>query len=185
MAFLELRTPRDMLEKARREHTRRTAAFDIDHVFNFFVTANHIRDYVEKTQAVPQAKVELLFEDQDLRDCRDLCDKTKHLRLTKRADPTTHKWSGTFGGPLFGVLPFGANGKWELWSGDRSVEIGPLAGRFSRSGSSSLSKTDSDTEAGMFNVSFDTDTHRQCAARRVDSPKPCSALPAPAGQLGH
>ena len=32
------------------------------------------------------------FTDQDMKDCRDLCDKAKHLRLTKRPDPMTHKW---------------------------------------------------------------------------------------------
>jgi hypothetical protein len=32
--FFELRTPRDMLEKARREYGRLTADFNIDNVFN-------------------------------------------------------------------------------------------------------------------------------------------------------
>jgi hypothetical protein len=34
-----------------------------------------------------------------------------------------------------------------------------------------------------FNGSFDTGTHRQCAASRVDKPTPFRALPARAGQL--
>lgn len=127
MAFLELRTPRDMLEKAKREHARLSSSFDIDHVFNFFVTANHIRDYVEKTGAVPQSQVEAFFQDLDMKDCRDLCDKAKHLRLTKRPDPVTHQWSGAIGGAPIGALPIGANGEWELWSGGRTVEIAPLA----------------------------------------------------------
>ena len=42
MSFFELRTPRDLLEKAHREHDRLTCAFNIDNVFNFFVTAFHI-----------------------------------------------------------------------------------------------------------------------------------------------
>jgi hypothetical protein len=33
------------------------------------------------------------------------------------------------------------------------------------------------------NMSFDEDTHRQRAARRVDKPTLCGALPARAGQL--
>jgi hypothetical protein len=37
MAFLELRTPRDMLDRAKREHARLSANFDIENVFNFFV----------------------------------------------------------------------------------------------------------------------------------------------------
>ena len=129
MAFLELRTPRDMLEKARREYARLSGRFDIDHVFNFFVTANHISDYVKESGTVPQAELDVLFQDQDLKDCRDLCDKAKHLRLTKRADPMTHKWGGEIGGAPIGMLPIGADGEWELWSGDRAVEITPLATR--------------------------------------------------------
>jgi len=129
MAFLELATPRDMLEKTKREHRRLAAGFDIDHVFNFFVTANHIRDYVEKTGAVSQAVSEALYQDQDMKDCRDLCDKAKHLRLTKRPDPMTHCWSGAIGGAPIGVLPIGGSGRWELWSSGRTVDIELLAER--------------------------------------------------------
>jgi hypothetical protein len=32
------------------------------------------------------------------------------------------------------------------------------------------------------NSLFDTDTHRQCAARRVDEPTPCGAVPVLPGQ---
>ena len=62
-----------------------------------------------------------------MKDCRDLCDKAKHLRLSKRPDPTTHQWTGEVGGAPIGALPIGADGEWELWSGDRTVEIAPLA----------------------------------------------------------
>lgn len=118
-----------MLEKAKREHARLCSSFDIDHVFNFFVTANHIRDYLEKTGAVSQVQVETLFHDQDMKDCRDLCDKAKHLRLTKRPDPLTHQWSGAFGCAPMGILPMGGSGEWELWSNGRVVAIAPLAAR--------------------------------------------------------
>ncbi|MCW2601755.1 MAG: hypothetical protein JWM02_3584 [Frankiales bacterium] len=129
MAFLELRTPSGMLEKAKREHARLKASFDIDNVFNFFVTANHIRDYIEKNRAVPQADVDKFFSDQDMKDCRDLCDKAKHLRLTKRADPMTHRYSGAIGGAPIGALPLGGDGEWELWSDNRVVNIEQLADR--------------------------------------------------------
>lgn len=129
MAFLELSTPRDMLEKAKREYGRLKTNFDIDNVFNFFVTANHIRDYIEKNKVVPQAIVETFCADQDLKDCRDLCDKAKHLRLTKRVDPITHKWSGAIGGAPIGAVPIGGDGEWELWSDGRVVNIEGLADR--------------------------------------------------------
>ncbi len=129
MAFLELRTPQDILQKAKREYVRLKSNFNIDNVFNFFVTANHIRDYIEKNDAVPQADIEKFFENQDMKDCRDLCDKAKHLRLTKRPDPLTHRWSGAYGCAPFGILPYGASGEWELWSDNRKVNIERLADR--------------------------------------------------------
>lgn len=129
MAFLELRTPRDILDKAEREYVRLQSKFDIDNVFNYFVTANHIRDYIMKNNAVTQSIMDSFFTDQDMKDCRDLCDKAKHLRLTRRPDPQTHKWSGCLGGAPLGVLPLGGDGEWELWSDGRVVNIQQLAER--------------------------------------------------------
>ena len=129
MALFELRTPRDMLEKARREHQRLAERFDIDNLFNFVVTAYHISDYIRKAGAVAQVVLDTFLQDQDIKDCRDLCDKGKHLTLTKRADPTTHVWSGCFGGAPFGVLPFGGGDKWVLFTGDREVDVEWLAER--------------------------------------------------------
>jgi len=129
MAFLELRTPRDMLDKAEREYKRLHANFNIDNVFNYFITANHIRDYVMKTESVKQVIMDSFFTDQDMKDCGDLCNKAKHLKLTKRPDPQTHKWSGCLGGAPIGVLPIGGDGEWELWSNDRLVNIELLAER--------------------------------------------------------
>ncbi|MDG4561915.1 MAG: hypothetical protein P9E88_11530 [Candidatus Competibacter sp.] len=129
MAFLELRTPQDMLAKAEREYGRLKADFNIDNLFNYFVTVNHIRDYVLKTESVDQVEMDNFFTDQDMKDCRDLCDKAKHLRLTKRPDPMTHKWSGCIGGAPIGALPIGGDGEWELWSNSRAVNIEKLADR--------------------------------------------------------
>lgn len=129
MAFLELRTPRDMLDKAKREHSRLSSDFNIDNVFNFFVTANHIRDYIEKNAAVDRSVVATFCFSQDMLDCRDLCDKAKHLRLTKREDPVTHRWSGALDGAPLNMLPLAGDGRWELWSDDRHVDIQQLADR--------------------------------------------------------
>lgn len=57
-SFFELRTPRDMLEKAERELQRLRADFTIDNLFNFFVTAYHIRDYVQEATTVPQSELD-------------------------------------------------------------------------------------------------------------------------------
>ena len=129
MPLFELRTPRDMLEKARREHQRLGERFDIDNLFNFFVTAYHISDYIRKTKAVSQVMLDTFLQDQDIKDCRDLCNTGKHLTLTNRADPTTHVWSGCLGGAPMGVLPIGGGDKWVLFAADREVDVEWLAER--------------------------------------------------------
>jgi hypothetical protein len=117
-----------MLEKARREHLRLSSNFDIDNVFNFFVTAHHICDYFKENQAVDEALKALVKElcsEQDMLDCQDICNKAKHCCLTlgrydpkkhpERPDPLTHRWSGAFGVVPFNTIPFNTNGKWEFW----------------------------------------------------------------------
>jgi hypothetical protein len=118
-----------MLDKAHREHQRLRANFDIDNVFNFVVTANHIRDYVLRLGSVQRSDLEVFLDDQDLRDCRDLCDKGKHVRLTKRADPTTRMMSSHIGVGVLGEMMVGAGDTWLLESGDRTVDIDRLADR--------------------------------------------------------
>ena len=117
-----------MLEKTRREHQRLTECFNIDNVFNFFVTAYHIRDYIQVKNAIAQVTLETFLKDQDMQDCRDLCDKGKHLVLTQRVNPTTHVWKGCMGGAPLGTLPLGSYGKWVLFCGDgQEVAVESLA----------------------------------------------------------
>lgn len=129
MAFLELQTPQDMLDKARREHERLSSNPNIDNVFNFFVTAYHIRDYIEKNDVIAKTEVDKFCALPDMRDCRDMCDKAKHLRLTQRPDPVTHRWSGAMGGAPMNTQAMNSNGRWELWSNDRHVDVHHLADR--------------------------------------------------------
>lgn len=141
MAFFELRTPRDMLAKAHREYDRLLSNFNIDNLFNFFVTANHIRDYVQKSKAIPPTVLNRFLEDTDLKDCRDLCDKGKHLTLTKRLDPTTSIMSGCYGGAPFGAMPYGGGTIWLLNTDKRSVNVQQLANRIVSKWTFSLQQT--------------------------------------------
>ncbi len=129
MAFFELSTPRDMLEKAKREHAALEQRFDIDNIFNFFVTAHHVEDYIRKTKSLEKAVVDTFVEGQDLKDCRDLCDKGKHLQLTKRKDPLTTIWSGCLNGAPLNELAINGDDKWVLINGDREVDVKWLAER--------------------------------------------------------
>ena len=118
------------MDAGRRTPNRRLAeSFDIDNLFNFVVTAYHISDYVRNTESVTQAVLDTFLQDQDIKDCRDLCDKGKHLTLTKRSNPTTRIYSGCIGGAPLGEIPFGGGDKWVLFTGDREVDVEWLAGR--------------------------------------------------------
>lgn len=129
--FFELATPRDMLEKARREHRRLTERFHVDNVFNFFVTAYHIKDYIQHNGSVSHMTWETFLKDQDMQDCHNLCDKGKHLILTQknRSNPATHMISGCYGGTPFGTIPWGGCGKWVLITNGREVDVESLAKR--------------------------------------------------------
>lgn len=86
MGFFELGTPKDMLEKARRELARLEADVSIDHVFNFFVTAFHIADYLDE-RLRKKVRKKLWFKH-----CGDAGNKAKHMKLTRdRPDPKTPK----------------------------------------------------------------------------------------------
>ncbi len=126
--YFALKTPRDMLGKTRREYQRLTESLNIDNVFNFFVTAYHIRDYIEVNNTIDQVTLNTFFEDQDMQDCRDLCNKGKHLVLTS-CNPATHIWTGCLNGAPMGTLPLGSGRKWVLFTRGREVEVASLAKR--------------------------------------------------------
>lgn len=73
--FFELQSPRDMLNKAKREFARLKTDLNTDNVFNFFVTAHHIKDYA-KDYRIPESQFP---RGVDFRLCRDLCNMGKHL----------------------------------------------------------------------------------------------------------
>jgi len=127
MSFFELKTPKDILEKAHRERKRLSENFEIDNVFNFFVTAYHISDYIQKNKSVTQSALDKFLQDKDIKNCHDLCDKAKHFILTKRTNPETNILSGCVGGAPLGVLPVNGGDKWILLSEGQEVDIESLA----------------------------------------------------------
>ena len=118
-----------MLNKAERELARFNQEFSIDNLFNFFVTAYHIQDYIRANAAVPQSALDSFLQDLDIKACHDLCDKGKHLKLTKRPDPVTHMANGCFSGAAFGEVAFGEGERWTLLYNDRAVDIHSLPAR--------------------------------------------------------
>ena len=118
-----------MLEKAERELQRLRHDHTIDNLFNFFVTAYHIRDYVKEATTVPQHTLDSFLADPDLQDCRALCNKGKHLRLEHHPDALTSIANGGFSGVSFSEVAFGEGQVRTLFYGSRAVDVHSLPER--------------------------------------------------------
>ena len=58
---------------------------NIDTVFNFYVTAYHVKDYVEvQSEALKAAIKEEFKKDPNFQMCDYICHKGKHLELTQK-----------------------------------------------------------------------------------------------------
>lgn len=124
-----MRTPRDMLDKARREHERLTKHIDIDNAFNFLVTAHHIKDYVQLSGLVPEAALKEFALQDEIRLCADLANTAKHLILTKppRATPPNRIVNNRVGVGKVGEMRIGSSETWLIQCDSRSVEIAAFA----------------------------------------------------------
>ncbi len=107
----------DMLSKARRELTRLRDDVNIDTVFNFFVTAYHVQDYLRAEAPNCAGDIDALLTDPDLIVCRSICNQGKHLKVDRRASPVGAKVSGRSGVVGIGVvgeMVVGAGILWDL-----------------------------------------------------------------------
>ena len=94
----------DMLSKARRELARLHDNVNINTVFNFFVTAYHVQDYLRAEAPDRAGDVDALLADPDLMVCRSICNQGKHLRVDRKANPVGEKLSGRSGVVGIGVV---------------------------------------------------------------------------------
>ena len=108
--FFELRTPHDLLKKMHHDRSRlATNPLDTYAAFDFFVTANHLVDWVWPSATRQQLKANR-EEVALLRVCEHLADGAKHFLLTRRhqgVDATT-RLSGAFDPRLFDPAAFDA-----------------------------------------------------------------------------
>ena len=107
----------DMLSKARRELTKLRDDVNIDTVFNFFVTAYHVQDYLRAEIPTCVGDVDALLTDPDLIVCRSICNQGKHLRVDRKASPVSAKVSGrsgVVGVGVVGEMIVGAGILWDL-----------------------------------------------------------------------
>lgn len=107
----------DMLSKARSELARLRDNVNSDTVFNFFVTAYHLQDYLRADAPDRVGDVVALLEDPDLVVCRSICNQGKHLRVDRKPNPVGEKLSGRSGVVGIGVvgeMVVGAGIVWDL-----------------------------------------------------------------------
>lgn len=110
--FFELHTPHDLLKKMQHDHSRLVEnPLDTYAAFDFFVTANHLVDWVWPSATRQQLRANR-EEVPLLRICEHLADGAKHFLLTRphQGVDTTTKISGAFDPQLFdpGAFDVGA-----------------------------------------------------------------------------
>ncbi|HDR8918815.1 hypothetical protein L0Z31_09305 [Burkholderia vietnamiensis] len=123
MGFFELTDAAAMLRKARRELARLAREPSIDHVFNFFVTAYHVTDYLKGE--IAEADRHALRQEPDLLLCADVANKAKHMKLEfKRPDPATDHNSGAIGGAAINAVAINDDGeRWVSWPDGTRLEM--------------------------------------------------------------
>lgn len=122
----------DMLSKARRELAKLRDDVNIDTVFNFFVTAYHVQDYLRAEAPDRAADVDALLVDPDFNVCRSICNQGKHLKVDRKSTPVGEKLSGRSGVVGIGVvgeMVVGASIMWDLTYDGVSHDPIALAGR--------------------------------------------------------
>jgi hypothetical protein len=107
-----------MLEKAKREYSRMKLNLDTDIIFNFFVTTYHIIDHVRALETIDDAAIQKIFDDEDFRMCKYVCNKGKHAILIKVSPYNIHS-DGPPGGEIIHTVR----------TQDKTVKVEELADR--------------------------------------------------------
>ena len=104
-----LQAPEDMLAKAHRDYGRlRANPMDQDAAFDFFVTARHVPEWLER--AGRGAEVQALEQHVQLRIARHIADRAKHFEVTAK-----HHKQVTGTSVSYGVWPDGFWAK-DFWA---------------------------------------------------------------------
>lgn len=118
----------DMLAKAERELALLRQAINVDTIFNCFVAAYHVMDYVKALGTVNSSAIDAMYADPDFDLCHSICNRGKHLIVKKNPKTFTSTESGGSGLLGFGALGEGALGEgpeWHFYCD--GIEIYPVA----------------------------------------------------------
>jgi len=129
--FFGISNPRYMLEKAKREFGNMKSHISTDSIFNFFITAYHVKDWVKIQYPTLEPKCKTFLADPDLQMCEYICVKGKHLIATWKPYPfdTQHSKGAVFGEAMFGEVAFGESESYSLIVDGREIDIIALAQR--------------------------------------------------------
>lgn len=125
--FFSMRSASDLLEKLGRDSEKLSATTDADTLFNFFVTAWSLHDWIAAEHPALKQSVDALF-DGELLYCQEIGNKAKHFELTRQrgdprrsSDPTTQTFDfGTLNTmPVNEGLVNGGGTRWQLAYSDR------------------------------------------------------------------
>ena len=132
-AFFEIASPRDLLDKAKRDYETMKTDTSTDTIFNFFVTTYHIVDYVKALGTASDSAIDQLYADPDFKICQFLCNKGKHIKLRSREPYAAQHQPAVLGGALgsfvLGVDRLGGPEKFVVLDGSQEVEVTELGAR--------------------------------------------------------
>lgn len=126
----DLKTPADLREKLRRDLARlKSSPLDSDAAFNFFVTAEHMVDWVYPGRANAEKRKRARKSSALLRVCSHLANGAKHLELDDgRHDSVSSTIVlGGFGVGGYGEGGYGSAALWVRLQGDAAKELGTAA----------------------------------------------------------
>ncbi len=129
--FFEITSPRDLLDKAKRDYEKMKADTSSDTVFNFFVTTYHVMDYVKALGVISKPAIDKLYDDADFRMCQFLCNKGKHIKLRSKykAKHQPAIDGGTLGSFVLGFDCLGGPERFVLLDGKQVINVIELGKR--------------------------------------------------------
>ena len=119
--FFGMSSPREMLDKAKRELSKMKSDLNPDTIFNFFVTTYHVMDYVKTATRVPSpSAIKDMYDDEDFKMCQFVCNQGKHSIL-RTVTPYSAFADGPSGGDVIYEIVDGSNRAAVLHLGDKLI----------------------------------------------------------------
>lgn len=98
-----------------------------DFIFTFFQNCFHLKDWLKKTDEVPEVDLEKLTSDNiELQICRDICNATKHFSLTTPSQEYEISFIQEYCPPRFGGGWYGGDARLLVVADDKNYDAKEL-----------------------------------------------------------